>query len=134
MQKSKDFKYIGQRPLRPDGIEKVTGKALYGADINIPGSIYGKILRSPYAHAKILSIDTEAAKNLPGVYTVLTSEDLNKKHTEMFKDLEGTLTSLKYLSNNVLAGDKALYVGHPVAAVAATSPHIALEALSLIKV
>ena len=134
MQKSKDFKYIGQRPLRPDGIEKVTGKALYGADINLQGILYGKILRSPYAHAKILSIDTEAAKNLPGVYAISTSEDLNKKHTEMFKDLEGTLTSLKYLSNNVLAGDKALYVGHPVAAVAATSPHIALEALSLIKV
>ena len=134
MQKSKDFKYIGQRPLRPDGIEKVTGKALYGADINLQGILYGKILRSPYAHAKILSIDTEAAKNLPGVYAISTSEDLIKKHTKMFKDLEGTLTSLKYLSNNVLAGDKALYVGHPVAAVAATSPHIALEALSLIKV
>lgn len=134
MQKSKDFKYIGQRPLRPDGIEKVTGKALYGADINLQGILYGKILRSPHAHAKILSIDTEAAKNLHGVYAISTSEDLIKKHTEMFKDLEGTLTSLKYLSNNVLAGDKALYVGHPVAAVAATSPHIALEALSLIKV
>ena len=84
MQKSRDFKYIGQRPLRPDGIEKVTGKALYGADINIPGSIYGKILRSPHAHAKISSIDTDSAKNLPGVYAVLTSEDLIKKHTAMF--------------------------------------------------
>ena len=134
MQKSRDFKYIGQRPLRPDGIEKVTGKALYGADINLPGSIYGKILRSPYAHANILSIDTDAAKDLPGVYAVLTSKDLIKKHTEMYKDLEGTLTSLKYLSNNVLAEEKVLYVGHAVAAVAATSPHIALEALSLIKV
>mgnify|MGYP001177232971 CR=1 FL=1 len=134
MQKNRDFKYIGQRPLRPDGIEKVTGKALYGADINLPGSIYGKILRSPYAHANILSIDTDAAKDLPGVYAVLTSKDLIKKHTEMYKDLEGTLTSLKYLSNNVLAEEKVLYVGHAVAAVAATSPHIALEALSLIKV
>ena len=134
MQKSRDFKYIGQRPLRPDGIEKVTGKALYGADINLSGSIYGKILRSPYAHAKILSIDTGAAKDLPGVFAVLTSEDLIKKHTEMYKDLEGTLTSLKYLSNNVLAEGKVLYVGHAVAAVAAVSPHFALEALSLIKV
>ena len=134
MQKSRDFKYIGKRPLRPDGVEKVTGKALYGADINLPGFLYGKILRSPYAHANILSIDTEAAKDVPGVYAVLTSEDLLKKHTEMFKDLEGTLTSLKYLSNNVLAEGKVLYAGHAVAAVAAISPHVALDALSLIKV
>ena len=134
MQKSRDFKYIGKRPLRPDGVEKVTGKALYGADINLPGLLYGKILRSPYAHANILSIDTEAAKDVPGVYAVLTSEDLLKKHTKMFKDLEGTLTSLKYLSNNVLAEGKVLYAGHAVAAVAAISPHVALDALSLIKV
>ena len=132
MQKSRDFKYIGKRPPRPDGVEKVTGKALYGADINLPGLLYGKILRSPYAHANILSIDTEAAKDVPGVYAVLTSEDLLKKHTEMFKDLEGTLTSLKYLSNNVLAEGTVLYAGHAVAAVAAISPHIALDALSLI--
>ncbi|MBK50534.1 MAG: oxidoreductase [Chloroflexi bacterium] len=134
MQKSRDFKYIGKRPLRPDGVEKVTGKALYGADINLPGLLYGKILRSPYAHANILSIDTEAAKDIPGVYAVVTSEDLLEKNTKMFKDLEGTLTSLKYLSNNVLAEGKVLYVGHAVAAVAAISPHVALDALSLIKV
>ncbi|PZC46212.1 MAG: CO or xanthine dehydrogenase, Mo-binding subunit [Chloroflexi bacterium] len=134
IKKNRDFKYIGQRPLRPDGVEKVTGKALYGADLNLPDTIYGKILRSPHAHAKIVSIDTNEAKNLPGVKAVLTAEDLIKKHDRLYKDLEGTVSSSKYLSNNVLAEDKVLYVGHAVAAVAAISPYIALEALSLIKV
>ena len=134
MKKSRDFKYIGQRPLRPDGIEKVTGKALYGADINLPGTIHGKILRSPHAHARILSIDTDKAKRLPGVHAVITSKDLIKKYDQLYKDLEGTLSSLRYLSNNVLAEDKVLYVGHAVAAVAANSPYVALEALSLVKV
>ena len=76
MQKSRDFKYIGKRPLRPDGVEKVTGKALYGADINLPGLLYGKILRSPYAHANILSIDTEAAKDV-STFDVRLHEGMN---------------------------------------------------------
>ena len=134
MKETRNFKYVGQRPLRPDGIEKVTGKALYGADINLPETIHGKILRSPHAHAKILSIEVEKAKALPGVYAVITAKDLIPKHEQLYKDLEGTLHSLRYLSNNVLAEDKVLYSGHAVAAVAANSPYVALEALSLIKV
>ena len=93
MKKSRDFKYIGQRPLRPDGIEKVTGKALYGADINLPGTIHGKILRSPHAHARILSINTDKAKSLPGVHAVITSKDLIKKY--VWEKLVYTLKILK---------------------------------------
>ena len=134
MQSSRSFKFIGKRPLRPDGIEKITGKALYGADINIPGSIYGKILRSPHSHANILSIDTSDAKNYFGVHAVVTANELTTNDIELYKDLEGTYKSLKYLSNNVLADDKVMYVGHAVAAVAAINPYVATEALSLIKV
>ena len=76
MKETRNFKYVGQRPLRPDGIEKVTGKALYGADINLPETIHGKILRSPHAHAKIVSIEVDKAKALPGVYAVITAKDL----------------------------------------------------------
>ena len=134
MKNNSGFKYVGKRPLRPDGVEKVTGKALYGADVNLPSTIYGKILRSPHAHARILSIDTDKAIKLPGVHAIVTSNDLAKKTDQIYKDLEGTLSSLRYLSNNVLAEDKVLYAGHAVAAVAANSPYVALEALSLITV
>ena len=109
MKNNSGFKYVGKRPLRPDGVEKVTGKALYGADVNLPSTIYGKILRSPHAHARILSIDTDKAIKLPGVHAIVTSNDLAKKTDQIYKDLEGTLSSLRYLSNNVLAEDKVLY-------------------------
>ena len=61
------FKIIGTRPIRPDGVDKVTGRAIYGADVHLPGMLYGKVLRSPYAHARIRSIDVEAARQIPGV-------------------------------------------------------------------
>ena len=68
---STDYSAIGKRPVRHDGIDKVTGKALYGADLNLPGMLYGKILRSPHAHARIKSIDLSAAQK-PVSYTHLT--------------------------------------------------------------
>ena len=69
------FRWIGKRPLRPDGVDKVTGRARFGADYSLPGMLSGKILRSPHAHARILSIDTSAAKALPGVKAVITGAD-----------------------------------------------------------
>ncbi len=71
-----DFKVIGTSPIRHDGVDKVTGHAQYGADATLPGTVYGKVLRSPHAHARVLSIDTSAAEALPGVFTVITSADL----------------------------------------------------------
>src|SRR5512136_537257 len=69
------FKVIGTRPIRHDGVDKVTGRALYGADLRLPGMLYGAVLRSPHAHARILSIDTRAAEVLPGVKAVITARD-----------------------------------------------------------
>ena len=120
------FKVIGTRPLRPDGIDKVTGRAQYGADIRLSGTLSGHILRSPHAHAVIKSIDTSKAEKLPGVKAVVTGADLV---------LPGkTLDELPDLSANVLAGRKALYRGHAIAAVAAINEQVAREATRLIEV
>src|SRR5262249_39758195 len=72
----KQFKWVGTRPIRPDGVPKVTGRAMYGGDYKLPGMLYGKILRSPHAHARIRSIDTSAAQKLPGVKAIVTSKDI----------------------------------------------------------
>ena len=73
---SKEYNVVGKRPIRHDGYDKVTGKAQYGADIHPPGLLHGKILRSPHAHAKIISIDTSKAEAHPDVKAVITSKDL----------------------------------------------------------
>jgi CO/xanthine dehydrogenase Mo-binding subunit len=127
------YKVIGTRPIRPDGADKVTGRAIYGGDMRMTGMLHGKVLRSPHAHARIKSIDTSQAEALPGVRAVVTAKDLPKAQ-DRIANLGEMAVNVKYLSNNVLATDKALYRGHAIAAVAATSPHIAEEALSLIKV
>jgi len=120
----REFKVIGQRVKRPDGIDKVTGKALFGADLTAPGMLTGRILRSPHAHARIVSIDTSAALAMPGVKAVVTSADLAEPEDDFFRDIK----------DNVLARDKALYDGHAVAAVAATSRSAARAAIRAIKV
>jgi xanthine dehydrogenase molybdenum-binding subunit len=127
------YRVIGTRPVRPDGVDKVTGRAVYGADVQLPRLVYGEILRSPYAHARIRSIDTSKAAALPGVLAVITGKDFpgTTAHERLG---ELGLTNIKHLSNNVLADDRALYHGHAVAAVAATSVHVAAEALRLIEV
>lgn len=127
------FKVIGTRPIRHDGVDKVTGRAKYGADISLPGMLHGKVLRSPHAHARIKSIDASAALALPGVKAVITSADFPPQKSAMVPMGELAMNPL-YMSMNLLAHDKVLYDGHPVAAVAATNVHIAEEALSLIKV
>jgi len=132
--KNQKFTSVGSRPIRHDGFDKVTGKALYGADIDLPGLIHGKILRSPHAHAKILSIDTSEAEKLPDVHTVITSHDFPTQEDKAVSKIPGPAINLKQQTSNILASDKVLYKGHAVAAVAATSPHAAEEALALIKV
>ena len=127
------YKVIGTRPVRHDGADKVTGRAVYGADLQLPGLIHGKILRSPHAHARIKSIDYSAAEQLPGVFAVVTGEDFPNLANKIADLGEGSV-NLAHLSANALARGKVLYKGHAVAAVAASSVHIAEEALALIQV
>ncbi|RPJ44395.1 MAG: xanthine dehydrogenase family protein molybdopterin-binding subunit, partial [Chloroflexi bacterium] len=129
----RDYKVIGTRPVRHDGTDKVTGRALFGADIRLPGMLYGAVLRSPYSHARIRSIDTSRAEKLPGVRAVITAEDLPML-ADKISDLGESVVNQRYQSDNVLAREKALYFGHAVAAVAASNVHIAQEALNLIQV
>ena len=133
MLEKKEYKVIGTRPIRHDGVDKVTGRALYGADFQATGLLHGKVLRSPHAHARIVSIDTSRAEAYPGVKGVVTAQDLPDAEDKV-ADLGEGAVNLKYLCDNILASDKALYKGHAVAAVAATSPHIAEEACGLIDV
>ena len=128
-----EYKVIGTRPIRPDGAEKVTGKAQYGADIHLPGLVHGRILRSPHAHAKIVSIDTSAAAAHPGVLAVITSKDFPGAEDKV-EELGESAINLKDALDNILASDKALYRGHAIAAIAALNGHIAEEALAKINV
>ena len=131
---NEEFNVIGSRPIRHDGADKVTGRARYGADTNLPGMLHGKILRSPHAHAIIKSVDTSAAEALTGVRAVVTSADWPETSRKLSDLAEGAIQNLGFLSTNVLARGKVLYKGHAVAAVAAASAHVAEAALALIKV
>ena len=127
MSEAREYKQIGRRMIRPDGYDKVTGRANYAADLALPGMVWGKILRSPYAHAKILSIDTSAAEAMPGVVAVATSADLPAI-------TDPKLKGSRDLARNILAHEKVLYHGHAVAAVAATTQALAEEAAAKIVV
>ena len=127
------YKVIGSRPIRHDGTDKVTGRAKYGADLNLTGMLQGAILRSPHAHALVKSIDTSKAAAHPGVRAVVTNADLPDPGSKI-ADLGEGVINLRHLSQNVLAGPKVLYKGHAVAAVAAGNVHIAEEAIQLIEV
>jgi CO/xanthine dehydrogenase Mo-binding subunit len=129
----KNYKVIGTRPIRHDGTDKVTGRALYGADIQMAGLLHGRILRSPHAHARIRAIDTSNVEKLPGVEAVVTAADFPDVGDRIVELGEGAI-HLGHLSWNTLARGKVLYRGHAVVAVAATNGHIAEEALRLIKV
>ena len=132
-QATQDFRVIGTRPVRHDGVDKVTGRAKYGADYAFPDMLHGKILRSPHAHAIIKSIKVEKAMALPGVKAVMTGRDLPEL-PDKAEPIGEVPTNLRHAALNILARDKVVYSGHAVAAVAATSPHIAEEALALIDV
>ena len=127
------FKWVGTRPVRPDGVPKVTGAAKFGADYHLPGMIYGKVLRSPHAHARIRSIDTSRAAALPGVKAVMTGADL-PDHPFQYIGPERLSVNFWHVTRNVMAREKAMYEGHAVAAVAAISMSIANRALALIDV
>src|SRR5919106_2734849 len=117
----RELKYVGVSLPRVDGVEKVTGKAKFVGDLIIPGMLHGKILRSPYAHARIRSIDASKVEALPGVVAVLTAADVADLHPI-------------YNGRPVVAMNKVRYVGEPVAAVAAVDLATADEALSAIDV
>jgi CO/xanthine dehydrogenase Mo-binding subunit len=125
--------YVGTRTIRPDGVDKVTGRARFGADFNLPGQLVGRVLRSPHPHARILSIDTAKAEALPGVKAVVTRDDFADQPSEFIPAGE-MLMNYKDVVRNVMAREKALYEGHAVAAVAATSAAVARRALKLIDV
>ena len=126
------FKYVGTRPIRHDGLDKVTGRANYGADFTLPGMLYAHIVRSPHAHARIVSIDTAAAAKMPGVMAVITGDDIPKTTAKLMMGEGGF--DLGDMGDNLLAHDKALYEGHAVAAVAATSADLARDAAAAVKV
>ncbi|HZZ79273.1 MAG TPA: xanthine dehydrogenase family protein molybdopterin-binding subunit [Gemmataceae bacterium] len=127
------FNVIGTRPIRHDGIDKVTGRALYGADFQAAGLLHGRVLRSPHAHAKIVKIDVSKALALPGVHAVVTSADLPDPGDKIADLGEGAI-KVSHLSSNCLARGKVFYRGQAVAAVAAVSGHVAEEACKLIEV
>jgi CO/xanthine dehydrogenase Mo-binding subunit len=124
---------VGTRPIRPDGVPKVTGRAMYGADMAMPGMIWGAILRSPHAHARIRKIDTSKAAALPGVRAVITAADFPDQKFEYIGP-ERVAVNFWHVTRNIMAREKALYEGHAVAAVAAMSKSLAEEALGLIEV
>src|SRR3984957_1060878 len=128
-----ELKIVGTRPIRPDGVDKVTGRANFGADMKMAGMLHGRIKRSPHPHARVLRIDTVKALALPGVRAVVTSADFPEIPSEEAFVGEGPM-NFRDLSRNVMARDKVLYEGHAVAAVAAVSPLVAAEALDLIEV
>jgi CO/xanthine dehydrogenase Mo-binding subunit len=129
---STDNKWIGKRTIRPDGVEKVTGRAAFGADFSQPGMLFAKVLRSPHPHARIRGINFDKALALPGVKAVMSGRDLVDFPWD--KPVILGIQDLRFISRNVMARDRAFYAGHAVAAVAATSARIAAEAVKLIEV
>ena len=122
--KERKFSVVGTRPRRPDGYDKVIGRAQYGADFAVPGMLFGAVLRSPHPHARILSIDTSAAAASPGVKAIVTNADFADPDDDALRDIR----------DNVLARDKALYDGHAVVAVAALSADEARAAADLVRI
>ncbi len=130
----KKYSVLGKRPVRHDGADKVTGKAIYTADLILPNMAHGKIVRSPHAHARIKKIDASEALKLPGVLAVVTHDDFPDLKAKFAAMGEAGAINLLHLASNCLAQNKVLYKGHAVAAVAATNIHIAEEAAKKIKI
>jgi CO/xanthine dehydrogenase Mo-binding subunit len=129
---TRTFRVVGTRPVRHDGVDKVTGRAAYGADANWPGLLHGVLVRSPHAHARIVSIDTSAAEAIPGVKAVLVASELPDTTAAIL--IGEAAIDLHDMSHSMLARDKVLYHGHAVAAVAATTIDIAREAAAKVVV
>ncbi|XOV82320.1 MAG: xanthine dehydrogenase family protein molybdopterin-binding subunit [bacterium] len=132
MAEAVEYKQIGRSPVRPDGVDKVTGRARFGADLVLPNMIHGRVLRSPHAHARIKSIDLSGALAMPGVYAAICGKDfIDVEGGEVGGEGGGTLGDV---ARNIMARDKVLYHGHAVAAVSASTLAIADAALAAIKV
>lgn len=123
MGREKNFKVISSPVPRADGLEKVSGRTLYAADIDCSGLLWGKILRSPYPHARILNVDVSRARNVPGVEAIVTGEDA-----------KGSFVGKQIRDMPVLCWDVVRFIGDRVAAVAAETRDAAEEAVSLIDV
>src|SRR6266540_5069636 len=117
------LRIVGQSIGRLDGADKVSGAARYSADVTLPGLVWGKALRSPLAHARIVRIDTSKARAVPGVLAVLTAADL-----------PDILVGRRMFDMPLLARDRVRFIGEKVAVVAALDPDIAEEAVALIEV
>ncbi len=128
-----DYKVVGNTPIRHDGLDKVTGRAIFGGDVKAPGLIWGDVLRSPHAHARIKSIDTSAAEAMEGVFAVLTHADFPIAEDRDIAAGEDTV-NLRRDQSNIMADGKVHYKGHVVAAVAASDRNTAQEAVNRIKV
>ena len=132
MAEAVDYQVLGTRPVRPDGVDKVTGRAQFGADLNLPNMLHGKVLRSPHAHARIRRIDLSKALAMDGVCAAVSGADFPEVASGVSIGEAGG--DLMDVAHNVMARDKALYHGHAVAAVAATSLEIAERALEAVEV
>ena len=128
------FNVVGTSPIRPDGLDKVTGRAQFADDFHLPNMLHGKMLRSPHAHARILSIDTSAAEAMPGVRAIVTGADFPPLPHELLNLGTAGVLNIREMSENCMAKDKVLYDGHALAALAADNPHDAEQAVNLIKV
>lgn len=128
------MKYVGQSIPRNDGFDKVTGRGLFTFDVNVPRMVYAKVLRSPYAHAKVLSIDTSEAEALPGVRAVCTFENTTNKVWNGAAPMFITPLPHKPVLDQTIFTDEPKYIGDEVAAVAADTDAIAEQAVKLIKV
>ena len=129
-----EYKVVGTRPVRHDGADKVTGRAVYGTDYTSSDLLQGKVLRSPHAHARVISIDTSRAEEHPEVRAVVTGADLVANFEDRVEDLGEEVIRMKDLFASVMAHEKVFYHGFPVAAVAATSLSAAEAAVDLIEV
>ena len=129
------YNIIGTSLPKVDAPERVTGKATYGADLNLPGMLWAKLVRSPHAHARIKKIDTRKASAVPGVKAIITAKDLPSLPKGATAPLVGEVSiDMSAIREIVMASDKARYHGQVVAAVAATDPFIAAEAADLVHV
>lgn len=127
-------KYVGQSIPRNDGWDKVTGNGMFTHDVKVPGMLYAAVLRSPYAHAKIVSIDTSEAEALPGVYSVATYENTTRNLFSTSAAMVTTPTGHEPVLDQHIFPEIVRYIGDEVAAVAAKTEKIALDALKYIKV
>src|SRR5213594_3407988 len=134
--RGRSMRIIGTSPARPDAWEKVRGRPIYAGELALPGMLHGRIVRSPYASARIVRVDTTAAREMAGVITVLTHEDVPRNELRM--DLPGRMAEATagavLATQPVLAVDRVRFHGEPVVALAAETPEIAAVAADLVEV